>query len=258
MHSILKEIIEQKKLEVARLKASGEYEQDPVHPRVRTQSFKQMIAKPKLSFITEIKRKSPSKGKLADIPEPEILLEAYIKGNASAISVLTDEKFFGGSNQDLVRVAKRLDDSPIAILRKDFTIDERQTREAYAIGADAILLIVTVLQDKTKALYEHAKSLGLDVLVEVHDKAELDYAIEIGADIIGINNRNLNTFEENIDLCLTLKKQIPKGVISVAESAIRTKADIAKVIQAGFDAVLIGEALVKAGDAYQTLCDFQQ
>jgi indole-3-glycerol phosphate synthase len=246
MHNMLNKIIAQKHIEVSILKNNA-----PVLPTPcdLEKSFKQAISGEQLSFIGEIKRKSPSKGKLSAILDPIALLQAYLEGEISAVSVLTDQPYFSGSIHDLEDIAAYLNQSNqsnIPILRKDFIIDEVQIIESIAAGADAILLIVSVLQDKTRDLLRCAKQLGIDAIVEVHDLDELKFAIDISAEIIGINNRNLDTFEEDINICLHLAQHIPDHILKIAESSIKTPDDIKKINQAGFDAVLIGEALVTA------------
>lgn len=200
-----------------------------------------------LAVIAEIKRRSPSKGLLAPIEDVNKLAEHYISGGASALSILTDKTFFNGSMQDLIQVKDGINSS-VPIIRKDFIIDEVQIAEAMLAGADAILCIVAVLGSKTQKLIEYARSLGLDVLVEIHNENELNIALESGADIIGINNRNLNTFIVDTDLSLRLVEKIPDSIIKVAESGITTPAIAREYYQAGFDAVLIGEALVRSPD----------
>jgi indole-3-glycerol phosphate synthase len=242
MHSILEHIIQQKQIEVSELKHDA-----------NRKSFKQAIAGHTLSFIGEIKRKSPAKGKLSSILNPIALLQAYLKGDISAVSVLTEKHYFDGSLDDLKQVAAYLNPSSTPVLRKDFILDEVQILESVLAGADAILLIVAVLQDKTRDLLRYANTLKIDVIVEVHDRHELNLAIDIGAEIIGINNRNLTTFEEDMNTCLDLVQHIPGHILKIAESSIKTPEDIKKINQAGFDAVLIGEALVTAENPAITL-----
>lgn len=196
-----------------------------------------------LGLIAEIKRRSPSKGDLAPDLDPAHTANAYATGGASALSVLTDQLFFGGSVADL-EAARAACDLPV--LRKDFTIDEVQIYEARAIGADAVLLICAALPDDAHLadLHELATTLGLAVLVETHDEAEIARAVSIGASILGVNARNLATFNEDLGLSERLRSLIPNDVIAVAESAIRSRDDAARMAAAGFDAVLVGEALV--------------
>jgi indole-3-glycerol phosphate synthase len=201
-----------------------------------------------LAVIAEIKRRSPSKGDLAPDLDPALTAKEYERGGASAISVLTDRAYFGGAVADL-QVARET--VAVPVLRKDFTIDSVQVYETRAIGADAILLILSALPDDSvvRDLHELASSLGLAVLVEAHDAAEVDRALALEARIVGVNARNLSTFNEHLDLVADLGARIPADVIAVAESAIRRPEDARQMAQAGFDAVLVGEALVRADDA---------
>jgi indole-3-glycerol phosphate synthase len=200
-----------------------------------------------LAVIAELKRRSPSKGDLAPDLDPAVTAKAYEDGGAAALSVLTDAPFFGGSIDDL-RAAREATSLPA--LRKDFTIAEIQIYEARAIGADALLLIVAAFGDDgyLRDLHEMARDLGLAVLVEAHDDAELERALDIGAAIVGVNSRSLHTFAEDLGVAESLARQLPDNVIAVAESAVRTTDDAARVAAAGFDAVLAGEALVRADD----------
>jgi indole-3-glycerol phosphate synthase len=214
-------------------------------------SFAYALRQPALSVIAEIKRKSPSKGLLAVIENPVQLAQSYVDSGAKALSILTDNHFFGGNLQDLSLISKKFHHHPISILRKDFIIDEIQIAESVFAGADAILAIVAVLGKKTRAILECAKRLGIDVLVEVHNDTELKIAIDCGATIIGVNNRNLNTFKVDIHTTLQLLPHIPQHIIKVAESGI-THPDLAKqYYAAGVDAVLIGESLVTAKNPVQ-------
>lgn len=202
----------------------------------------------KIAVIAEIKRRSPSKGELAPDLDAPVTAKEYERGGASAISVLTDRAYFGGAVEDL-QLAH--DAVAVPILRKDFTIDAVQVYETRAIGADAILLILSALPDDSivRDLHELAWSLGLSVLVEAHDAAEVDRALALGARIVGVNARNLSTFNEHLDLVADLSARIPPEVIAVAESAIRAPEDAQRMADAGFDAVLVGEALVRSDDA---------
>ena len=198
MHSVLSKIIAQKTREVAALKQTGLYTDIASRLNNQEKSFKSALCGDALAIIGEIKRKSPSKGLINPIPDPTLLLQRYVDAGISAVSVLTDEMFFAGSIADLDSIALALNQQAIPILRKDFIIDEIQINQSLAHGANAILLIVAVLQSATETLLAYARQCHLDVIVEVHDANELAYAISIGADIIGINNRDLNTFAEDI------------------------------------------------------------
>ena len=201
-----------------------------------------------LAVIAEIKRRSPSKGDLAPDLDPGVTAKDYERGGAAAVSVLTDREFFGGTVDDLQIVSGAIS---LPVLRKDFTIDEVQVYETRAIGADAILLILSALPDDAvvRDLQELAWSLGLAVLVEAHDAAEVDRALGVGARIVGVNARNLSTFDEHLDLVADLAARIPAESVAVAESAIRAPEDAARMAGEGFDAVLVGEALVRSDDA---------
>ncbi|WP_210651299.1 indole-3-glycerol phosphate synthase TrpC [Nocardioides sp. SYSU D00065] len=198
------------------------------------------------SVIAEVKRRSPSKGELANIPDPAALAAAYARGGAAAISVLTEERRFGGSLDDL-RAVRAAVDTPI--LRKDFIVEHYQLLEARAAGADLALLIVAALDDDTlRRLHDQARELGLTVLVEVHDEAETERALDLGADLVGVNSRNLKTLDVDPDVFGRLAPQIPDGVVRVAESGITGVADVQRFVSEGAGVVLVGEALVKDGD----------
>src|ERR1700722_10281777 len=189
--------------------------------RNSNKSFKNALKNAELSIIAEIKRKSPSKGPLASIPDPVSLAKNYISSGANAISVLTDELFFGGKLEDLTQVSQSVQEQQIPILRKDFMIDKIQIAEAIMAGADAILCIVAVLgEEKTKIILDSAKLLGIEVLVEINNKKELESAIASGAEIIGVNNRDLTTMNVNTELALELIDDIPDNIIKIAASGI--------------------------------------
>jgi indole-3-glycerol phosphate synthase len=198
-----------------------------------------------LAVVAEIKRRSPSKGDLAPDLDPAVVAKAYETGGAAALSVLTDRPFFGGSVDDL-DVARRTVELPV--LRKDFTIDETQVYESRAIGADAVLLIVAALPDDglLAGLRELAEEIGIVALVEAHDDAELDRALAAGATVVGVNARDLGTFAEDLGLGERLVDRVPADVVAVAESAIRSPDDAARMADAGYDAVLVGESLVRS------------
>jgi indole-3-glycerol phosphate synthase len=207
----------------------------------------------RVKIIAEVKRSSPSRGALADIPDPAGLASSYERGGASAISVLTEQRKFGGSLADLeaVRDAVRL-----PVLRKDFIADPYQVFEARAAGADLVLLIVAALeQDSLQSLFTLTRELGMTALVETHSADELSRALDIGAGLVGVNARDLSTFELDQELFGRLADRIPSGVIRVAESAVKSAADVAHYREAGADVVLVGEALV-TGDPVRTLAEF--
>jgi indole-3-glycerol phosphate synthase len=206
----------------------------------------------RLTVVAEIKRRSPSKGDLAPDLDPALTAKAYESGGAAALSVLTDGPFFGGTVADLQVASESV---ALPILRKDFVIDASQIWEARAIGADAILLIVAAIPDDQllRELQVLATELGLAALVEAHDGDELDRALAAGARIVGVNCRNLGTFAEDLTTAERLRAQIPAGVIAVAESAIRSPEDARRMAGAGYDAILVGEYLVRSPDPVATL-----
>jgi len=207
----------------------------------------------RVRIIAEVKRASPSRGALADIPDPAALAVSYETGGASAISVLTEGRKFGGSLADLEAVREAVS---IPVLRKDFIAEPYQVLEARAAGADIVLLIVAALDQVTLAsLFDLTSTLGMAVLVETHSADEVSRALDIGAGLVGVNARDLSTFELDQNLFGTLAGQIPSGVIRVAESAVLTAADVTHYREAGADVVLVGEALV-TGDPVRTLADF--
>ena len=207
----------------------------------------------RVKIIAEVKRASPSRGTLADIPDPAALAVSYATGGASAISVLTEGRKFGGSLADLEAVRAAVN---IPTLRKDFIADPYQVFEARAAGADMVLLIVAALEQPTLTqLFALISELGMTALVETHSSEEVDRAVELGSQLIGVNARNLSTFELDQELFGQLAGQIPSGVIRIAESAVKTPADVAHYRAAGADVVLIGEALV-TGDPIATLTEF--
>ncbi len=215
------------------------------HPRGFAQALRASAAKGP-AIIAELKKASPSKGLLRSDYRPAAIAETYAAAGASAISVLTDEEFFQGSLGDLHAVSQAVS---IPVLRKDFILDPYQIVEARAFGADAILLIVAALNDADlRTLAETARELQLDILCEVHDRPELDRAVALGAPLIGVNSRNLKTLEVSPKVHTELVPYLPANVLRVAESGIRTPTDIERLLAAGYDAFLIGEALMRQPD----------
>lgn len=204
-----------------------------------------------VSVIAEVKRSSPSKGALAEIPNPAALAKIYQDAGASVVSVLTEKRRFGGSLDDLVAVRNAI---TIPVLRKDFMVDEYQFYEARAHGADMVLLIVAALsvtQLRDFAALTH--ELGMRSLVEVHTADELERALEISPEIVGVNARNLKTLDVNREVFFSLIPQIPQPIIRVAESGISTRADVEFAEKSGANAILVGEALVRGGDPALTM-----
>lgn len=243
----LEDVLEAKRLEIARLRG------DP--PQVAAFSgpgFGRALRGSGLSVIAEIKRRSPSKGELSPGLDAAKTACAYAAGGAAAISCLTDQTFFGARASDLAAART----AGLPVLRKDFLIDELQIDESVRLGASAVLLVVRILEtDRLEPLLRHAQALGLDALVEVHDESELDRALEAGASIVGVNNRDLRTLEVDPSRALRLRPRIPAGVLSVAESGVRTRDDARRIEAAGFDAVLVGETLVTSLDPATTLME---
>jgi indole-3-glycerol phosphate synthase len=214
-------------------------------------AFGNSLQKQEISFICEVKKASPSKGIIAkDFPYLTIAAE-YEKAGADAISVLTEPEYFKGSNVYLTQISSSVQ---IPVLRKDFTVDEYQIYEAKLIGADAVLLICSLLdKDTIKKYLKICDELGLSALVEAHTKEEVLAAVEVGARVIGVNNRNLKTFEVDLSTCMRLRELVPKEIIFVAESGIKSSEDISILRKSNVNAVLIGETLMKSNDKTKVL-----
>jgi len=244
---ILDKIVETKKEEVAKAKKSRPLAElkEAVKELAPCRNFTAAISGKPCSIIAEVKCASPSRGRLIENFDPPVLARIYEENGAAAISVLTDEKYFQGKNDYLTQIKKKVD---LPLLRKDFIIDEYQVYQSLIIGADAVLLIAAVLGDKLRDFIALCRDLGLYQLVEVHTRAELDSALESSPEIIGINNRNLDTFVTDINTCRELARFIPPGRIVVAESGIHERADIEMIKTSGISVFLIGEALVTAPD----------
>ncbi len=208
--------------------------------------FHEALARPGTSLIAEHKRRSPSAGEIREGSSVTEIVRAYERGGAAALSILTEERHFGGSLADLTE-ARAASDLPI--LRKDFTVDPYQLVEARAVGADAVLLVVGSLEaDALAGLYQEARALDLDALVEVHDVEELEAALEVDADLIGINNRDLQDFSVDIAKTFELLADVPAGKTVVSESGIVHREQIEELERVGVDAVLVGETLMRAAD----------
>jgi indole-3-glycerol phosphate synthase len=216
---------------------------DAQAPALDAHSF---LSRSEMNVIAEVKRSSPSKGNLAPITDPAALAEKYQEAGAAAVSVLTEQRRFGGSLADLDAVRSRIE---IPVLRKDFMVDEYQFLEARAHGADIVLLIVAALsKSQLKDFYDLATELGMASLIEVHTQSELESAMDISPRIVGVNSRNLKTLEVSASVFEELIPAIPSSVIRVAESGISSRADVAQAQKAGATAILVGESLVKSGD----------
>lgn len=218
--------------------------------------FEKKLKQSELSFICEVKKASPSKGIISEeFPYMEIA-RAYEANGADAISVLTEPKWFLGSNEIFTQIRKEV---KLPMLRKDFTVDEYQIYEAKLMGADAILLICAILDiEKIKEYLKICDNLGISALVETHDESEIETAIQANARIIGVNNRNLKNFTVNFENAKTLAQKIPKETIFIAESGVKTKQDILQIKKAGADAVLIGEVLMRAPDIGEEIKAFKK
>jgi indole-3-glycerol phosphate synthase len=252
--TILDEILVHKREEVAR--AMRALPASELAARAREagdapRGFRAALARgPRPRIVAEIKRRSPSRGEIRADFDPQACAQAYAEAGAAAISVLTDERWFGGSLDTLSLVRRS---APLPILRKDFIVDAYQIDEARWRGADAVLLIAAAFAPEARVaeltgLRERARSLGLDALVEVHDHAELEAALASGADLVGVNNRDLRSFEVDLATTERLADEVPEGVVLVAESGIHSPDDIARLEAAGADAFLVGEALMREAD----------
>jgi indole-3-glycerol phosphate synthase len=252
--SVLDRILAETRSEVARRKREAPLAQRPPQgdpsPGGRGR-FHEALARPGIGVIAEFKRRSPSAGSLREDPDLAQLLGAYERGGALAASVLTEGPNFGGTLQDL-RDARDACDLPL--LRKDFIVDEYQLHEARGAGADAVLLIVAALSEQELSkLYGAARALSLDVLVEVHDREELGRALALGAEIIGINNRDLRDFSVEVERTERLMGAVPAGVLAVSESGISTAEQLMRLEHHGVAAVLVGESLMRSPDPTATL-----
>jgi indole-3-glycerol phosphate synthase len=243
--SFLSEIIERKRQRIASAKLTT----PPAGFNLRPNShrFRQALLRDGINVIAEFKRRSPSKGVIRADADLSQIVQSYAAGGAAAISVLTEEDYFSGSLDDL-RAAKKSVDLPV--LRKDFIVDEYQVYESAAAGADAVLLIVAALEDeqllRLRRLIED--ELGMDALIEVHTGEEMQRAIACGANVIGVNNRNLHTFEVSLETSLSLAADAPPGVVLISESGLNNSTDLARLHTAGYHGFLIGESLMRSED----------
>jgi indole-3-glycerol phosphate synthase len=246
--SMLEDMVDAAKRDVERRKDEVAIEQleDALGSRPESRPFKEALTQPGISVIAEFKRYSPSAGEIAASIAVADQVRAYQNAGAGALSILTDAEHFGGRLSDL-NEARQASDLPI--LRKDFTVDRYQLYEAAVHGADAVLLIASVLDGEVLAeLYHEARSLDLDCIVEIRDEPEMEKALAFDADIIGINNRDLGTLDINLDTTFDLLRHIPTGKTVVSESGIERPEHLARLQEAGVDAVLIGHALMGADD----------
>jgi indole-3-glycerol phosphate synthase len=249
LHQILRHKVDELATRKARAPRSSVVERAASAPPAR--DFRGALRGRDVAIIAEIKRVSPARGPLRTDLDAPLLASGYVAAGATAVSVLTDERFFGGSDQDLVAVRAAID---VPVLRKDFVIDPYQIYEARALGADAVLLIVGALDpSRLSELLQVAASLGIAALVEVHDERELGISIGVGASLVGINNRDLTRLEVDLDTTFRLRPIVPAGVVVVSESGIRTPDQVRRLAALPVDGVLIGEALVTAPDPQHQL-----
>lgn len=250
--SVLDGIVRQKRAEVGRLGpwAAALRKQAGGAPPAR--DFAGALRRAgEVTVIAEVKRKSPSAGWIRRDLNPAGLASAYVHGGAVAVSVLTDGEHFGGSREDLEAVRSAVD---VPVLRKDFIVDPVQVYEARAMGADAVLLIVRILDDESLGvLLSLARELGMAALVEAHDAGEVARALSAGAEVVGINNRDLSRFETDLSIGERLAAGVPGEVVLVGESGIRRREDVARMGAVGVDAVLVGESLVRADDPVEAV-----
>lgn len=249
---ILARIVARKRADlVAAVIPQAAWEQQAERNRKTRRDFRAALSSRIPAVIAEIKKASPSKGLLSTDFDPARQARQYQEGGAAALSVLTDQPFFQGSLADL---AAARDAVALPVLRKDFTIDERHILEAAAHGADAILLIAAILEEREiRRLRELAAAYQLSALVEVHNEHDLQKAVAAGAEIIGVNNRDLTTFEVTLETSLRLAEHLPPAALKISESGIHTAADVRRLCGAGFSAFLVGEHLMKSGQPAQAL-----
>ncbi len=255
--NILSEIIAHKKRILARQIAQKPFAELQREKRsVPILDFRAALVRPSISVIAEVKRSSPSEGNINTGADPASLARIYEQSGAAAISVLTDEKYFGGSLEDLKAVKATVS---IPVLRKDFIVSEYQVYESWLAGADAILLIADALtRSDLHSLYSFATDLGLAVLVEAHEQAAISVMCGLKPQIIGVNARNLNTMETDIDYFSTVKNQLPESAVKVAESGLFTVDDLRYVADLDYDATLIGTALMRSADPGKSLVNYCQ
>ena len=248
--SILDTIIAHKRAELKERHRKGLI--PPEHEVSSPRGFrKALVSDPGVSIIAEVKKASPSKGLLCPNFDQVSIAEDYQAGGARAVSVLTDEKFFQGKLEFLPQIRREID---LPLLRKDFIIDHLQVEEARLWGADAVLLIVAVLDDSMLSeLMAHTRENGIDTLMEVHNEHEMERALAANADLVGVNNRNLEDFSVSLETTFRIRKALPSEVPLISESGISTPDDIKRLLDAGITSALIGEALVKAEDRITSL-----
>jgi indole-3-glycerol phosphate synthase len=245
--TVLDRILAETRAEVQRRRREAPLPSSPVDAGTEgAHRFRDALSGPGIGVIAEFKRRSPSAGALRESPDIAAIVADYAEGGAVALSILTEGPNFGGSLADLAAAGAAC---TLPLLRKDFVVDSYQLHEARAAGADAVLLIVAALAaSELAALHAEAQALGLDVLVEVHDREELLRALELGAEMIGVNNRDLRDFSVEVERTESLMEEIPAGVLVVSESGIAEAAQLRRLEQRGVQAVLVGETLMRAAD----------
>lgn len=243
--SFLSEIIERKRQRLAAAKRDVDVASFELYSN--SHRFREALLRDRINIIAEFKRRSPSKGVIRADADLRQIVSSYAAGGAAALSVLTEEDYFSGSLDDL-RIAKSIVNLPV--LRKDFIFDEYQVYESAAAGADAILLIAAALDDQKLELLRRLAEdgLGMDALVEVHTHEEMRRAVACGANLIGVNNRNLHTFEVSLDTSLSLAADAPSDTVLISESGIKNASDLARLRDAGYRGFLIGESLMRSED----------
>jgi indole-3-glycerol phosphate synthase len=243
---ILARIVDHKRSQLARVSANRAELERRAADRPAARDFRAALIASPPAIIAEIKQASPSKGIFTGDFHPASIAKLYAAGGAAALSILTDEEFFKGKLADLEAARSAV---AVPVLRKDFTIDEFHIIEAAAHGADAILLIAAILDvQQMRVFRELAAQYGMAALTEVHNVSELDAALDSGADMVGVNNRNLHTFEVTLDTSLRLAEKMPAAVVKIAESGIHSRSDVQRLQAAGFHAFLVGEHLMKSAD----------
>ena len=257
--NILEKIIARKQEEVAeakKLRSVSDLEKEPLFSRVTVSLSAALKTASSPRIISEFKRKSPSKGIINGAVHPEIVTADYVKEGAAALSVLTDTDFFGGSFDDFLKAREA--NPAIPMLRKDFIVDEYQLYEAKSIGADLILLIAACLTpEQVETLSRKAHELGLEVLLEVHNAEELRESLCESVDIVGVNNRNLKTFETSVETSVALSEQIPDSFVKISESGLKDAETIQRLYKHGYKGFLIGETFMKTADPGAALADLQ-
>ncbi len=244
--TVLEQIVVRKRAELVADRTLVKEEDLKRRRKVARRGFRKALEKKRPAIIAEIKKASPSAGLIQANFKPGEIARKYEEAGAACLSVLTDKQFFQGSLDDLIEARSSCG---LPVLRKDFTLDRYHLLQSSAAGADCVLLIVAALSDaELSELLEQAKELELDVLVEVHDEAELERALRVEAEMIGVNNRNLKTLEVSLETSFRLAERIPAGVLKVSESGIRTAEDIKRLMDAGYAAFLVGESLMKQED----------